>query len=186
MGEPDGDKFSFDKEKEEDLKCSMLSDIDSLIGTLSEDGVDLSRIPQVTSASSYENVEAVLRMLRHKNDHSRYCSFAEEILLSGVSALEELFDGNKTYFGKYSPDLTGWHNHVNVKLKRMRHDTGQIVQGVMQDYGMGPMMRVMAELIPNMVLYSRMRKQQKGSSRMFNDMDMMAANRRVRDVNDNI
>lgn len=177
--------FSFEKEKREDMKCAMLAEIDSLMGSLAEEDIDLTRIPRVDRNSPFEEVEVVLKMLRHKNDHTRYCSFAEEFLLFGAYGLEELFDGKRTWFGRYQPDLTGWHNHVNVKLKRMRHDTGQLVSGVMQDYNIGPGARVLLELLPNMVLYSKMRKQQHHEPGLFNDEEMLQAQNNIRNLTDN-
>lgn len=183
MGSNDGTaNFSFEKEKREDMKCAMLAEIDSLMSSLAEEDTDLTRIPRVDRNSPYEEVESVLKMLRHKNDHTRYCSFAEEFLLFGAYALEELFDGERTWFGRYRPDLTGWHNHVNVKTKRMRHDTGQLVSGVMQDYNIGPGARVLLELVPSMVLYSKMRKKQHSQPGLFNDEEMAQANNRIREA----
>jgi hypothetical protein len=182
MGNTDSGGFSFEKEKREDVKCAMLAEIDSLMGSLVEEDIDLTRIPRVDRNSSYDEVEAVLKMLRHKNDHTRYCSFAEEFLLFGAYGLEELFDGKRTWFGRYQPDLTGWHNHVNIKLRRMRHDTGQLVNGVMQDYNIGPGARVLLELLPNMVLYSKMRKQQHHQPGIFNDDEMLRHQQNIRDL----
>jgi len=172
----------FEREKREDAKCAMLAEIDSLLEALSEEDVDLSRIPQVTQESEYTKVESVLRTLRYKNDHTRYCSFAEEFMIFGAYALEDIFDGKKTYFGQYNPDLSGWHNNVNVKLKRMRHDTGQIVSGVMHEYNIGPGFRVLLELIPNMILYSKMKKQQYSDPGVYSDEEMQAAANRIREM----
>lgn len=174
--------FTFEKEKREDIKAAMLSEIDSLMSTLAEEDVDLTRIPRVDRNSSYEEVEVVMKMLRHKNDHTRYCSFAEEFLLFGAYALEDLFDGKRTWFGRYQPDLTGWHNHVNVKLKRMRHDTGQLVNGVMQDYNIGPGARVLLELLPNMVLYSKTKSEQHSQPGLFSDESMSASHLNIRNL----
>jgi hypothetical protein len=164
--------FSLEKEKREDQKSAMLTQIDSLMEVLNDADVDVSMIPEISQQSSYEEVEKVLRLLRHKNDLCRYTTFAEEMLLFGAHAMGELFDGKRTWFDRYQPDLTGWHNHVNMKLKRMRHDTGQIVSTVMQEYSIGPGLRVLLELIPNMILYSKMRKDQHKQPSLFNDRDM--------------
>lgn len=182
MGLDSGAEFSFEKEKREDMKHVMLAEIDALITSLADEDLDLSRIPKVDRKSEFAAIESVLKMLRHKNDHTRYCSFAEEFLLFGAYALEDLFDGKRTWFDRYQPDLTGWHNHVNVKLKRMRHDTGQIVSGVMQDYNIGPGARVLLELVPNMVLYSKMRKQQHGQPGLYSDEEMIASQNRIRNM----
>jgi hypothetical protein len=179
------ENFSFEYEKREDFKCAMLAEIDSLIASLADEDCDLSRIPQVSRSSEYAEVETVLKMLRHKSDHVRYCSFAEELILFGAYGAEELFDGKRTWFGRYKPDLSGWHNTVVVKLKRIRHDTGQLVSTVMQDYNIGPAARLVLELIPNMILYSRMRKAQHGEPGIFSDNEMAMANNRIRDISEN-
>jgi hypothetical protein len=152
--------FSLEKEKREDLKCSMLAEIDSLLTSLSMEEVNLDRIPKVDMKSTFEEVETTLKILRHKNDQTRCCTFAEEGLMFAAYALEDLFDGKQVWFGRWSPDLTGYHNQMNVKLRRVRYDTGQIVGAIMEDYNIGPGIRIGLEIIPNMFLYSKMRKQQ--------------------------
>lgn len=164
--------FNLDQERKEDLKCAMLAEIDILMEVLGEADVDLSRVPAVDRKSVYEEVDTVLKMLRHKSDHVRYCGFADEFLLFGAYALEEMFDGKRVYFGKYNPDLTGWHNQLNVKLKRMRTDTSQIVSSVMHDYNISPGIRILLELIPSMFMYSKMRSQQHGQPGLFSDESM--------------
>lgn len=152
--------FSLEQEKQEDAKCFMLSEIDTIISYLNDDNVDISRIPKVTSESTYKEIETVLKILKNKNDFNRYCSFADEIIIFGSHVLEEVFDGEKKYLG-YSPNLTGWHNSVSVKIKRMKHDTSQIVSTVMENNGIGPITRILLELIPNMFLYSKTNKKRK-------------------------
>ena len=174
--------FSFENEKREDMKCAKLAEIDTLMTSLAEDDVDLSRIPTVDRHTPYEEIESVLKILRHKNDSARYCSFAEEFLLFGAHGLEELFNGSRTWFGQYQPDLTGWHNHVQVKLRRMRGDTSQLVSTVMHDYNIGPGARIALELIPSMVLYSKMRKEQHSQPGLFTDSDMSSASKSLRDL----
>lgn len=160
--------FSMEHENREDMKAAMLSEIDQLITTLKEEDVDISRVPEVSHTSDYDSVANVLRILKFKYDHIRGCGFAEEFLLFGAHTLEEVFNGERTWFG-HRPDLTGWHNHVNAKLKRMRSDTGQIVNNFMRDNPISPAARVMLELVPNMVLYSRMRGQQRGEPGIDHD-----------------
>jgi hypothetical protein len=111
--------FNVEKEKDEDDKSSLLEQIDMLKITLDDDGVDVSGIPQITKNSSMKDVHNVYKILRLKNDRNRYCSFAEELILSGAYGMEYLFDGKKDWFAK-RPDLTGWSSTVKVKLRRMR------------------------------------------------------------------
>lgn len=177
--------FSFEQEKLEDQKTAMLEEIDSLWTSLLDEDIDLTRITQPDQDSSYDEVKTVLKMLRYKNDRSRYCSFAEEFLLFGAYGLEELFDGQRTWFGRYRPDLRGWHSSVNVKLRRMRHDTSTLMSSVMGHFNIGPAARLILELVPNMVLHSKMRKQQYGAPGMYNDpaladAEMAQATERIR------
>tara|TARA_R110002153_G_scaffold273997_3_gene446447 strand:- start:70685 stop:71755 length:1071 start_codon:yes stop_codon:yes gene_type:complete len=163
--------FSLEKEKKEDLKCMMLAEIDSLISSLEMEEVDLSRIPKVSNDSPYEMVENTLKILRYKNDQTRCCTFMEEVLMFGAYGLEELFNGKNVWFGRYSPDITGWHNHLNLKLRRVRYDTGQFTSNLMENYKIGPGTRMALEIVPNLFLYSRMRKQQHSQSGLFAEAD---------------
>jgi len=172
--------FSLEGEKREDMKHEMLAEIDDLMGALAGEGRDLSRIPELDHRSDYAQVESVMKILRRKSDHARYCSFAEEFILFGAHALEELFDGKRMWFDRYSPDLTGWHSTVDVKMKRIRHDTGQIVRGIMHDYDIGPGARVLLELIPNMVVYSKTRKHQHSQPGLYSDEQMRESQAHLR------
>jgi hypothetical protein len=178
----DNGGFSFEKEKREDEKTQMLAEIDNLIESLKEESVDLSRVPAVNSKSDFDDVVSVLKMLRYKNDQSRYCGFAEEFILFGAYGMEELFNGERVFLNQYRPDLRGWHNHVNVKLRRMRCDTGQIVSGIMQDYNISPGMRIIMELVPNMVLFSKMKSQQHDEAGLFSDDSMQVSTNNLRNM----
>lgn len=112
-------EFNIEKEKDEDDKASLLEQIDMLKLTLEDDGVDVSGVPQINKNSNMKDVHNVYKILRLKNDRNRYCSFAEELILSGAYGMEYLFDGKKEWFSK-RPDLTGWSSTVKVKLRRMR------------------------------------------------------------------
>jgi hypothetical protein len=175
-------KFSIDKEKEEDDKAIMLEQIDMLILNLKDEGIDVSRIPEVNSHSSIEEVENVHKILRLKNDRNRYCSFAEECILAGSHALEWVFDGEKEYLGK-KPDLRGWSATVNVKLRRMRFDTSTFVSDVMQGYNLGHCTRILLELIPSLFLYSKMKRRQH-SDNLISSEEMNNALDKIRDLDE--
>jgi hypothetical protein len=150
-------EFDIDKEKEEDDKNSLLEQIDMLKMNLEDEGLDISKIPEVNKDSSFNDIQNVYKILILKNDRNRYCSFAEELILSAAYGLEELFDGEKEWFGK-QPDLTGWHKTVQLKLRRCRYQTTNFVKDIMQDYNMSSGLRLAIELIPSMFLYSRQKK----------------------------
>ncbi len=171
---------TLDEECREDQKIYMLEQIVALRGDLELAGVPLTNIKHVDENSSYTDINNTLRSLLAKNDRSRYCTIAEEVLIWGACSAEDVFDGKKSYFG-YRPDLTGWHHSVNMKLRRMRYDTSQVVSNVMQNYDVGPVMRILLEIIPNAILYSRSRKDQYAQPGLSSDADMSAAFNRIRD-----
>lgn len=145
------------QEQEEDDKSGMLEQIDQLRETLDDNAVDLSNIPKVTKDNSFSDIKNIHKILRMKNDRNRYCSFAEELILSGAHGIEYLFDGKNDWLGR-KPDLTGWSNTVKVKLRRCRFQTSSLVKDIMSEYNMGSGMQLMLELIPSMFLYSRQKK----------------------------
>lgn len=173
------ENVSLEKEKREDHKCAMLAEIDTLISSMEELSVDLSRIKLVSKEDSYESVEATLSILRHKQDHTRYCAFAEETILMAAYGVEELFDGKKVWFG-YSPDLTDWNRDVKLKFKRIRCDLSNVVSSSMSNYNIGPIWRILLELFPSMVMHSRTRKKQARQTDLFNDEAMAQANHSLR------
>ena len=150
-------EFNVEKEKDEDDKASLLEQIDMLKTTLDDDGIDITGVPNIDKRSSMKEVHDVYKILRLKNDRNRYCSFAEEVILSGAYGMEYLFDGKKEWFNR-KPDLTGWSSTVKVKLRRLRFETSTFVKEVMQDYNMSPSIRLLLELLPSMFLYSRNRR----------------------------
>lgn len=179
----DDNMFSIDKEKEEDDKAILLEQIDMLLTNLRDEGIDVSRIPDVDNSSTIEEIDSVHKILRLKNDRNRYCSFAEECILAGSHTLEWLFDGKKSYWGKH-PDLRGWSATVNVKLRRMRYDTSTFVSEMMQDYNLGHGTRIMFELLPSLFLYSEMKKSQYGDNLVTSD-ELNSAISQIRDINNN-
>lgn len=168
LGYDEGGGVDLESEKQEDAKCNMLAQIDDLRTTLLDDGVDISRIPEVDTKSTFQEVENTLRILQYKSDHNRYCTFAEELFLFAAVGLEEVFDGKKQYLGK-KPNLKGYHNHMNVKLRRMRHETGRLVNGFMKDNNISPGWRFLMEFVPSMVLYSKAKQEEEDTD--INDED---------------
>lgn len=182
LADLDDGKFSVEKEKEEDDKAVLLEQISSLLTNLEDDGIDVSRIPEVTSSSSFKEILDVHKILRLKNDRNRYCTFAEEMILAGSHTLELAFNGRRSYFGK-KPDLTGWSATVNTKLRRMRYDTSTFVSDVMQEYNLSHGTRIVFELLPSLFLYGRMRKSQHKDNLISSD-EMNDAMSRIRDIDE--
>jgi len=185
VDEIDENSFSLEKEKEEDLKSTMLEEIDELREILTDEGVDISRIEVVTRDDSFSKVNDVMKSLRYKNDSCRYRTMAEEFILFGANGLEEIFDGKRVWFNRYKPDLSGWSTQLNSKLRRMRTDTSRVVGGVMRDYDLGPGLRILLELVPNAFMYSRSKKRQSETPSIYNDADISRHISGIRDKMEN-
>lgn len=160
--------ISIEKEKEEDEKARKLEQICFLRETLEDEGEDLKNVSNVSHANTLDEIDATLRLLILKNDRKRCCSFAEECILLGAHSIEWAFDGKKDYFG-HKPDMTDWHKSVQGKLRRMRHDTSNVVGAIMASYNLGSGTRILLELIPSMFLYSKMRRAQHKDSLISDD-----------------
>jgi hypothetical protein len=185
MGSADADFIILDQASKDDEIISMLEEIDSLRSSLEEeDAKGLNRIPVVTQTNTYAEVENVLRRLRLKNDRARYTSLADEFLLWGAQGLEELFDGKRRWFGNHSPNLVGWSKDVAVKLRRLRHDTSTLVSGVMHDYNIGPGLRILLELVPNMFMYAKRKKNSYGKETLFQDQDIARHMNNIRSIDE--
>ncbi len=162
-GPAPGAEVDDERENEEDTRGILLEDIDELRSELEDSGVDIKRIPDVNGDSELDEIKKIHKILRRKYDRKRCNSFGTEMILATAQGLEYAFDGKRKW-GPYSPDLTGWHNTIRPKLRRMRYETSSIVSGIMQDYNIGPTARILLELVPSAFLYSRMRKEQHGKS----------------------
>lgn len=145
------------EEEEEDEMARILEQIDLLKSNLESEGVDLSRIQSVDQNTSKREAKAVLKILQIKNDRLRYCDMFEEAVLVAAYGLESVFDGKKEYFGS-KIDLTGWSESVKVKLRRMRYNTAGFISTVVKDYNVGHGWRIVFEILPSMILYSRDRR----------------------------
>ena len=153
-----------------------------LVDILRENEIDISTIAIPDASASLDDIMKTRQRLRLKNDRSRCRTFAEEGFLALAQCLEYAFDGQKSYFGR-RPDLTGWSETMNVKLRHMRFDTSSFVSDVMKSHNFGPASRIAIELIPSAILFSRMRKKQYGDN-LYSSEQMNSAINNLRDIHE--
>lgn len=163
MDKSDDDAKFLQQEEEEDEMARIMEHADLLRTNLENQGVDLSRIPDVNANTTKKEAKAILRILQLKNDRLRYCDMFEEGILAMAYGLESMFDGKKEIFGSRI-DLTGWSESVKVKLHRMRYDTSSFVSDVMKGYNISHGWRILFELLPSLFLYSRDRRLKSGDN----------------------
>jgi hypothetical protein len=138
--------------------------------TLEEEGIDCSSVSNPTPESQMKEIDAVLNILRLKNDRNRYSSLAEEVILGVAEGIETVFDGTRAVpLLGWRPDYTGYHSTVNAKLHRMRFETSQVVGNIIEKYNVGPTARIILEMLPSFFLYPRQRRAQRGKPGLSSD-----------------
>jgi len=158
-------------EKEQDIKARKLEQISQLRLTLEEEGIDTTLVGNPTKESSISDINSVLKILKLKNDRNRYSTLAEEIILGFAEGVENVFDGSREVpVVGWKPDYTGFHNTINVKLHRMRHETSQIVGGVIEQFNISPSIRILLELFPSFVLHPWQQKKQRDTPGIYDDL----------------
>ena len=138
-------------------KSILLEQIQLLKLMLQEENEDVSNIPDLNEDDRIERLEHIYKILKIKKDRIQFNTLGEELIMFCVHMLESIFDGERTFFGKFQPDLRGWHNSVSVKLKRLRYETSTVVSDVVQSYNISYGTRLAIELIPSMFLYSKVK-----------------------------
>jgi hypothetical protein len=138
----------------EEERETRLEEIASLVQVLEGDQVDMSNITIPDSSSSDEDIKIALRTLRMKNNRNRFTSLGEEAMMGVAEIIEDTFDGTTEIpvLG-WKPDYTGYRNTVQAKMMRMRFETSQLVRGIIEGYNVGPVGRMLLELLPSLVLY---------------------------------
>lgn len=143
---------SLAKDREVDTCIKMLGQITTLKKSLSNSGVNVSNIQDVSITDSPATIEAVLRHLLNLSNQNRGQELAEELILSVCQGLGTVLNGRRKVLG-YKPNARTWYKTVAVKLRNLRHDTSMIVSDVMSEYNMGARSRVMLELIPSFIYH---------------------------------
>lgn len=180
--ENDGEIYDLRSAEMEDEKNRLLDRIDTLRTILEEDEVDISHIQEVDRNSKYDEVKYVHRMLDIKNDSRRCSSLAEEGVLMIAYALEDIFDGKRTFFGRFRPNLVGWHTTAQNKLRRMRYETSSIVSDTLKKNNVGYVGRIGLELIPSMIIYSKRKQSVSTETDYVNTEEFSEALRDIRNV----
>jgi hypothetical protein len=162
--------FGVERERLKDLKATKLEEIDQLRASLKEQEIDCKSVGNPTSESDIAQIDAVLDILRLKNDRNRYSSVAEELILGGAEFVETVLDGSRAIpILGWRPDYTGYSATVNAKLHRMRYETSQIVGNVIKKYNVGHAARMGIELLPSFFLYPRQQRKQQGTPGLANE-----------------
>jgi hypothetical protein len=153
-----------------DDKALKLEKIARLRQTLDDEGVDCSAIGPLTVDSSTDEIDRALLALRIKNDNLRCTSVAEEILVGGAEILGDVFDGTREVpLVGWKPDYSGFASVVYAKISRMRLETSQVVSQFFTYSEIGPLTRIIMEMLPSLFLYPRQQERQRGGAGLSRD-----------------
>lgn len=160
-----GGMINMEFEKSEDKKNILLEEINMIKTSLIDEGASVDDVTTVTTHSSFAEIDSVYKQLRYRNDHRRYCMFANEMAQMGAAGLEWIFDGKKKYIGGLRPDLTDWGATLNIKMRRLNYEMSSVVSTGMRNYNIGEVGRIILELVPSMFLHSKMRNSRYGGNK---------------------
>ena len=145
---------NFYEEEIKNKKAMLIEQIQLLKLLLEENGENVENIPDVNEYDDLKKLEHIHRILKIKKDRAQFSTMGEEILLFFVHLLENVLDGKTTYFGKYTPDITGWSTTVSHRLRRNRFETSTIVSNFVENYQLSSHSKLLLDLIPSLFLYS--------------------------------
>jgi hypothetical protein len=143
----------------DEYKLGLLEEIDDIIQDLKGE-VDLSTLPTVTYSSPLEDVERVHIILRKKHERISRSNLANDWVMMFSEFAEMVFNGEREVFG-FKPNLTGVSKKLKVKLRRIRHDTSIVVNQILNDNGIGPMTRIVLEILPTILIHGRVNENEK-------------------------
>lgn len=174
----DGPTWNLENDRQNDEKARLLDQIDNMRDMLIDEGAEkeIKMLQPLTSNNSLRDIQDRYNLLMIKIDRRRCGSFAEDVIMLGVHLVEHFFDGKKEFFG-HKPDMTGWNKTVATKIRRMRLPLAVSTQNMMSGLGMGVLPRLVMELAPSAILYSKMNKSIEGSAHVTEEEFSDASNK---------
>ena len=139
--------------KIEEEKEMLIIDIEEMLDELTLEQINISRIPEITDNMPVEVLRRIYKRVKRKYDRHRCEDLGKNICIAFVRGLERICNGKNKMFGLY-PDLTGWHRTVRAKLSKLKYEQSTIVTNAMEKYKVGPLTRLMMELVPSAAIYS--------------------------------
>lgn len=171
-----------EEEKRQERRERMLNEIMNYTEILELDGsVDMSRLPVISNDSPDDVVESAHRIYKYKANQVKYRGIGNEFVMMGISLLEEVFDGNTVYLGRFRPNLKGYSKVMNAKLSRLAPVTGELTADIVQSVNPSPTFMLAAEILPSMFMYSQRQaeKSQQPAKSVISDKEMSFALNRL-------
>lgn len=155
-----------DDDSEMTEKLLLLNSISALIDDLKVSGCDISGIQEPNESYPLQHIRIFKKKLQMKYDGIRCREFVSEVVVLGAKGLEQVFNGRRK-FGRHTPDLRGWNKKARMKIDRLHVETGQIVNGVLNKFDIGPVARIVMELIPSAISHMSMKSSSKSEMALY-------------------
>ncbi len=149
------------EERDRDTKARYIERIQFLKQTLEDAGHDISYIEVPSINSSLDKIIGTARILEYKDKTERTCNIVGEASQWMALIAGEIFNGERTFFGRYQPNLEGWNKEVAFKFERSKPMIAESVGRVIQDNHIGSGLMLLTELIISAATYSTMKRNQK-------------------------
>src|SRR5208282_4955025 len=99
-------------------------------------------------------INVAVNTLEYRNKNNLYGSLANEGFVFFAEILENVFDGTRSIpMLGVKPNYTGFAQHIQLKLNRLKPETAQIVRGIIKKYKIGSTGQIIMTLLPTLVMY---------------------------------
>jgi len=156
-----GDYESAYKLRDDDRRAEMLKDISELRNLIGKSGHQVDDLPQVDSNADIRDIERCYQSHRKYYDDIKFSNTSDDWVKIFAFGLEYLFDGKKTYFGQFSPDLTDYYKTIQTKTRFMRYDLSRTISKFSRKNNIHWIGSAIFTLIPSMIVYSRQKNVEK-------------------------
>lgn len=135
-----------------------------LLNSFKSAGVEIKPPYNTQEGKTPEQLIQLNKILTSKDAFYRSLNFGREGLESFSRALEYLFDGKKTYLGKYAPNYSGCSSTIAYKVRNMQPQIASLSYRILKFFGEGSILTVLIELLPTLLLYPVTKKSTRSSN----------------------
>lgn len=132
----------------------LLAQIEEYKEEIAASGCELKGVTEHKISDNVKDIRNTLGMLRRRLDVIRYTDISGELMTLAAKFIERIFNGKRTFFGKYKPNLTGWSKSIQPRIRRCKPEASEAVSGVLEEYELGFGMRIALELLPSALTYT--------------------------------
>lgn len=160
MDKNNDDYESAYKLRDDDRRAEMLKDISELRDLIEKSGHQVNDLSQVDSSADIRDIERCYRSYRKYYDDVKFTNTSDDWVKIFAFGLEHLFDGKKTYFKQYSPNLTDYYKTIQTKTRFMRYDLSRAISKFSKQNNVHWIGTAVFTLIPSMIVYSRQKNKE--------------------------